>query len=117
MWSEVAASAGAWSEVVAAAPPQLPADVEPVDSRQQQIEEHQIRRLAPHCRQPFGAGPGRGHLVPLAAQIELEQLENIGLVLDDDDFFSGHLKVRAPPRAGIPEAPGTERLATIVKSI
>ena len=67
--------------------PQAFADLQAVDLRQHQVEDDQIRLFLFHLPEAFGSGFGRYGSKALFLQIECDQLENVLLIFDDEDFF------------------------------
>jgi len=69
--------------------PDLPADLEAIDLRQHQVEDHQIGLVA------LVEGEGRlavvrgQHRPALPLEIELDQLDDVPLVVDDQDGLYG----------------------------
>lgn len=64
------------------------ADLEAVDLRQHQVEDDQIRLLLLGLPEAFHTSLGRDGLKAFFLQIELDQLENVVLIFNDEDFFS-----------------------------
>ena len=67
-----------------------PADIQPVQSRQQQIQQDDVRLLAAdHGKTAATGGRGRD-LEALSPEVVLDQLKDVRLVLDDDDLRGAH---------------------------
>ena len=64
---------------------ELPADLDAVLARHHDVEENQIRRLCPRDGERLVAILGRDHLVALARQAGLQDLEVGRVVVDDQD--------------------------------
>ena len=67
-------------------PTETPEDLEPVDSRHRDVEEDQIRGLAPNALERLFAVDGLGHDVPLVLKVVRQHVENLALVVDDEDL-------------------------------
>ena len=81
--------------------PQSFADLETVDLRQHQVEDDQVGLLLFRVLKTFRAGFGRDRSKALFLQIEFDQLENVVLVFNDENFFAGwvgHSESREPTR-------------------
>ena len=63
-------------------------DFEAVDLGQHQVEDDQIGLLLFHLLEAFRASRGRYGSKAFFLQIQFDQLENIVLVFDDEDFFA-----------------------------
>ena len=64
------------------------ADLEAVDFRQHQIEHDQIGLLLLCLPEAFGTRLGGDGTIAFLLQIQFDQLENIVLVFNDENFFS-----------------------------
>jgi hypothetical protein len=64
---------------------QPPGHVEAVQVGQHHVEHDQVGAVALHGRQRLQAAGGRRHLEPGQAQAGRQQLEDVGLVLDDKE--------------------------------
>jgi len=64
------------------------ADLEAVDLGQHQIEDDQIGLLLLCLPETVHTGLGRDGLIAFLLQIQFDQLENVVLVFNDEDFFS-----------------------------
>jgi hypothetical protein len=76
-------------------PPHLPADLEAVDTRKHQVEDHQVRDLVANLGQTPHLGernPAVGDVADsksLLLEVVLEKLDDVLLVLDDE-YSSRH---------------------------
>ena len=62
-------------------------DLDPVDLRQHQVEDNQIGLLLFHLLEAFRTGLGRYGSKAFFLQIQFDQLENVVLVFNDEDFL------------------------------
>ena len=66
-------------------PTEPPQDLEPVESRHRDVEEDEIRALAPNTLERLFSVEGLGHGVPLVLEVVRQHAENLALVVDDKD--------------------------------
>jgi hypothetical protein len=69
---------------------ELAADLEPVDARQHEIEQHEIRQLEAGRAQGVFTRLDAHHAVAFLGQVVSDQLEDLALVVYDEDGFLGH---------------------------
>src|SRR5437870_13071409 len=67
-------------------PTEPPQDLEPVESRHRDVEEDEIRALAPNTLERLFSVEGLGHGVPLVLEVVRQHAENLALVVDDEDL-------------------------------
>ena len=70
--------------------PKLPANVQPVHSREHQVQDDQVGRIGLRAAEPFNAVVGHGDFVALALQVVNEHLGQRPFILDDKDSSLGH---------------------------
>ena len=66
---------------------QPPADLDPVDVGQHQVEDDQRRAAGPRLRQRVVAGRGHLHVVARVLEVERDERRDRGFVLDDEHFL------------------------------
>jgi hypothetical protein len=76
------------------APTDLATDLEPVDDRQRQVQDHEVRVVPQMERQRRVPVAGGDHGEALFLEVELEQLHDVRLVVDEDAFHGGESTAR-----------------------
>ena len=71
------------------APADLATHLEPVDPRQHQVQDDEVRVVAGVERERLVPVASRDHREALFLEVEPEQLHDVRLVIDDEDAFHG----------------------------